>query len=169
MHHSKTAILASIALLLSLSAPQAQAARACQYFNGPDTPVSFAPDPTTGFIVLTLPIEMGRHTFTVNVRSAILGFLETAENGIPTRALQTQTWKFQELGLRLEWNGDTRATPTDDPAVVDYTLRFDLTAANGRGTRGRRISAGIAYARGQINLLNLTGTTAELFGRVCFE
>ena len=169
MHHGKTAILASVSLLLALLAPQAQAARACEYFTGPDVPVNFAPDPATGFIVLTLPIEIRSKTFTVDVQAAILGFLETGQNGAPTRALQTQTWDFRETGLRLEWNGDTRATPTDEPWVLDYTLRFDLAAANGRSMRGRRISTGVAYANGQINLLNLTGNTAEVFGRVCFK
>lgn len=150
-----------IALFLVLGLSAAADAGQCQFLTGPDQAVDIAADPDTGLLLLNLPVTIGQNTYNVDVTAAILGFLEVDETGTPRQALQTQTWQFQETGLRLEWTGHTMASATADPFVVDYTIRLDLADSSGG------FGTGLAFVEGQLDLVHLTGYAENLFGRVC--
>lgn len=158
-HRTLVAALVSLSVL-GLPAAGAHAGE-CRYLVGPDEPVPFAPNPKTGLIELTVPFTIGDQAVTADIEVAILGFLEVADDGSPRRVLVTHTWTFQENGHRIDWFAEGSGFPTDDPTLIDYTLRLNIAASTGP------FHTGSVFVQGVFNLLDATGDAGSWFGKLC--
>ncbi|HUP24693.1 MAG TPA: hypothetical protein VNB06_17375 [Thermoanaerobaculia bacterium] len=133
----------------------------CQYAIGPETPIQFAPNPETGLIELSVPLNIGGNAFWADLQVAILGFLEVGDDGFPRRALVTHSWRIRENNLKLDWTGEAATVPTGEPSQVYYRLRLDLATATGR------YGAGTVFIEGIFNF-DGTGDARGFFGKLCF-
>jgi hypothetical protein len=152
-------IFATIAIALFLDAGSA-AASPCWFAVGPATPIEFAPNPQTGLIELTVPLNIGPNAYTADLEIAILGFLEVGADGLPRRAVVTHAWQIRESNVKLNWVGEALAVPTGEPNQIYYRLRLDLETAIGR------FNAGTLFVEGIFNL-DGTGDARGFFGKLC--